>query len=221
MAYRVETGSRRFAGAGGVIAVHAALAWLLMAGLVGPEIVKPLKKPFVGEQVPISPPPPPEQQPEIPEQQQARSESVVTVPPEIPTVISTGTIIALPPVDPVGEIVLDPRPPVGPERVIESRLVSPVGAKPLGNVGRWVTTDDYPAIALRREEQGTTRFRLEIDAQGKATQCSIVASSGSKALDDATCRHVMRRARFEPASDRTGAKVPGSYSNSVRWKLPE
>lgn len=220
MAYRVETGSRRYVGVGGVIAVHIALAWLLVAGLAGPGFVEPIKRVLVGEQIPIAPPPP-EQKPEAIEEKQAVRDSTITLPPEIPVTISTGTLISLPPLDPVGEIVLDPRPPVTNEQPVVTGLVSPVGAKPLGDVGRWVTASDYPAAPLRRGEQGVTGFRVEIDASGRVTSCSVTASSGSQALDEAACRHVTRRARFAPATDGRGAKVAGSYSNSVRWTLPE
>ena len=40
-------------------------------------------------------------------------------------------------------------------------------------------------------------------------------------LDAATCKLLTRRARFEAASDETGAKIVGSYSGSVRWEIPD
>ena len=51
--------------------------------------------------------------------------------------------------------------------------------------------------------------------------CEIVKSSGFRRLDDAACRLVTNRARFEPATDRFGEKVVGSYSNSVSWEMPD
>ena len=40
-------------------------------------------------------------------------------------------------------------------------------------------------------------------------------------LDAATCDKLARRAKFDPASDETGAAVPGTYTGAVRWQIPE
>ena len=40
-------------------------------------------------------------------------------------------------------------------------------------------------------------------------------------LDRATCDNVARRARFEPATDASGANVAGSYANNIRWVIPK
>lgn len=95
------------------------------------------------------------------------------------------------------------------------------GATPHGNPGSWIRSDDYPARALRAGEEGTVRFNLTIGLNGAVTACQIVGSSGFPALDEATCRLVSRRARFNPAVDSTGAAVEGRYANTVRWRLPE
>ena len=95
------------------------------------------------------------------------------------------------------------------------------GATPRGNPGSWIRSDDYPARALRAGEEGTVRFNLTIGLNGAVTACQIVGSSGFPALDEATCRLVSRRARFNPAVDSTGAPVEGRYANTVRWRLPE
>ena len=95
------------------------------------------------------------------------------------------------------------------------------GATPRGNPGSWIRPDDYPARAMRAGEQGTVRFNLTIGPNGAVTACQIVGSSGSPTLDEATCRLVSRRARFNPAVDSTGAAVDGRYANAVSWRLPE
>ena len=40
-------------------------------------------------------------------------------------------------------------------------------------------------------------------------------------LDEATCRLIMLRSRFNPATDRRGRAVVGTYSNRVRWVIPK
>jgi protein TonB len=84
-----------------------------------------------------------------------------------------------------------------------------------------VSNDDYPDSAIRNEEQGTTGFRLDVGPDGRVTSCSVTQSSGSSALDNATCRLMKSRARFTPATDSSGNKVSDSVSNRIRWVLPK
>jgi protein TonB len=81
--------------------------------------------------------------------------------------------------------------------------------------------DDYPAAALRAEEQGTTRFRIEINSIGRITSCTITQSSGSTSLDQATCRIVRNRTSFRPARDSRGRPVADRRDGEVTWRLPE
>ena len=74
---------------------------------------------------------------------------------------------------------------------------------------------------MREERSGTTRFRVTVSPDGKAADCQIVGSSGHPDLDEATCKHVMRRARFTPATDGDGKPTSGSYSNAIRWVIPK
>ena len=79
--------------------------------------------------------------------------------------------------------------------------------KPVGSSGAWVTSDDYPAAALRDEREGTTGFRLTVGPDGLPTRCEIVASSGHADLDAKTCEVVMARARFTAGRDARGRPV--------------
>lgn len=94
-------------------------------------------------------------------------------------------------------------------------------ARPKGNPGLWVTTNDYPQSAIRSEAEGVVKFRLSVGTNGKVTGCEVTGSSGTEALDQAACAKLMLRGRFEPASDSTGALVAGSYTGAVRWQLPK
>lgn len=92
---------------------------------------------------------------------------------------------------------------------------------PATNPGSWVTNDDYPARAMFEEREGMTGFRLTIRTNGLPSGCEITASSGHPDLDAATCRLVMERARFTPGRDARGEAVGGTYSNRIRWQIPE
>lgn len=97
----------------------------------------------------------------------------------------------------------------------------PTPGEPAGNPGDWVTTNDYPAEALRASQEGTVHFRVDYDASGIPTGCTVTVSSGVQVLDDTTCRLIVTRARFTPGADAKGKAAAGSWTNSVRWVIPK
>lgn len=100
----------------------------------------------------------------------------------------------------------------------------PDTAAPIGDVGRWVGPDDYPAAAIRAGEEGRVRVTLAIGADGRPTGCSVARSSGSWSLDNGTCLTMMRRGRFGRAGRNEVGSRPGEVrrwtSPLVRWVLP-
>ncbi len=98
-----------------------------------------------------------------------------------------------------------------------------VGTKPIprSNPDRWVTPNDYPVKALRRELQGTTIYLVTVSPKGRVESCVITKSSGHAILDITTCKVVKRRARFRPATNKNGTPVIGEYSGDVEWYLPD
>jgi TonB family protein len=88
------------------------------------------------------------------------------------------------------------------------------------NLGAYFSADDYPAAALRANEQGTTEFRLTIGPNGRVAACEVSRSSGSAALDQATCRILRSRARYTPARDSRGNPTTGGDFGRVSWRLP-
>lgn len=80
-------------------------------------------------------------------------------------------------------------------------------------------SDDYPAAALRREEEGITSYRLNVSDAGLPVKCEIERSSGFADLDERACAILVRRARFEPATDRHGNPVESSYAGRTVWKI--
>jgi len=84
---------------------------------------------------------------------------------------------------------------------------------------RRFSADDYPAAALRGDEQGFVAYRLEIGPDGRVSDCAIRRSSGSASLDAATCRIVTTRSRFNPARDSEGRHVPDYRDGWVTWRL--
>jgi TonB family protein len=102
--------------------------------------------------------------------------------------------------------------------LLPAAMLLTAAATPPEPSGRWgVSVDDYPAEALRNKAQGTTRFEVAVDADGKATGCTILKSSGHASLDQQTCAVLMSRARFKPARDDAGNPVAGTWRHLVVW----
>jgi len=96
--------------------------------------------------------------------------------------------------------------------------MAPARAK--ANLASLFSDQDYPAAALAAREQGDVGFNLDVGANGQVTACTVTRSSGSTALDDATCRLISSRARFTPALDAQGATVSDEVRGKIRWVLP-
>lgn len=91
---------------------------------------------------------------------------------------------------------------------------------PIGNVGRWVTWQDYPNDLLAKGEQGLVQFRMVVAADGKAAQCLVQESTRPLGFDKAVCAALMRRARFKPALDKDGKPIASFWRSSVRFQIP-
>lgn len=216
-----NTGNGRKALTGGTAAlIQAGLALALINGLAVHFIRSDPPPRTEGAQIPLSPPPLPVETPKVePKTPVIRDTFIDRVQPKIPPSAQT-EITPQPKVEPAGgnDRIIDILPPFIPPR--DPPRFTPQGAKPRGDVARWVTTDDYPPSDIRAGHTGTVQFRVAIDAEGEVTGCTVLSSSGYPGLDAATCRNVSKRARFNPATDAEGAKVAGSYTGTIRWVIP-
>jgi TonB family protein len=85
----------------------------------------------------------------------------------------------------------------------------------------WITTEDYPAKAVRGSWHGKTSYELRIKADGTVDECSITQSSGHPILDKKTCELLKKRARFIPPKDNHGNAMPSTYRSALTWGLPQ
>ena len=89
-----------------------------------------------------------------------------------------------------------------------------------GDLRTLFSADDYPAAAQRNGEAGTVQAKLFIGPDGKVQSCTVIRSSNSAVLDDATCSILRRRARFTPARDVNGMAVSDTVTTPpVVWRL--
>lgn len=134
-------------------------------------------------------------------------------PPMIMTVPSPPPVMVVPPPPVFTPVPPTPPPPPPPPP-------SGVSATPARQVSGQITSDDYPAAAIRAEQQGSVRIRFVVGADGRASACEVAESSGSAALDAASCQLTTRRFRFRPAT-RDGVPVQSLATRLITWRLPE
>ena len=111
------------------------------------------------------------------------------------------------------------QPPAQPSRPIPPPKRTAPAERAKADLGSLIGMDDYPADALRGDEEGTVGFRLDVGPDGRVTGCAITASSGSGSLDSATCRLLTERARFTPARDSKGAAIADSLDSRILWRI--
>ncbi len=87
--------------------------------------------------------------------------------------------------------------------------------KPL-DPGSWVRANDFRRFSQARLGSGAVRFTLLVNPQGRAEECTVNASSGSRDFDARACRTLQKRARFEPATDAAGNARSASYTSTVK-----
>lgn len=215
---------RRRAGAlAGTIAINAAIGLIVVTGLTMTGLA-PQPKRYIPTVSFTSPPPPP-----MPTPTPSEAAAATIAPPTAPVpplVLPPTPGPARAPFDPQAIPATVPRANPGPSTTPISTprpapSLTPVAARPSNASANWITAADYPRRSLIDGSEGLARYRLVIGTSGQISSCEITASTGDRRLDEATCRFIARRARFEPATDETGSKVVGTYSGSVRWQIPD
>lgn len=87
--------------------------------------------------------------------------------------------------------------------------------------GVFQTANDYPSRALREGRSGRAVFSVLVGEDGRARSCWIVATSNQPDLDEATCRSVLLRARFNPSRNVYNEIEQSTYTSSMNWIAPQ
>ena len=217
MSYSDQPISRGRVWAIAIVAIlHALLAYAFVSGLAY-KFIKSTTEDLKVVDVKEEPPPPPEEPPPPPpDQPSAPPMTAVQSPIPMPSPVPVPITPPAPYYPPVP--IAAPPAPTPPAPPPPPRVVPPQRAR--ANLNSYFSADDYPAAALRGNDQGTTGFSLTIGASGRVEACSVTSSSGSAALDQATCRILRSRARYTPARDQSGNPTSGRDSGRVTWRLP-
>ena len=197
--------------------LHALLAYAFVTGLAY-KFVRGVQEDL--KTFDVEEPPPPEEEPPPPPKQET-----APPPPTAPPSMIRIQNVASPPAPPPSPVPVPFNPPPAPPAPAPAPAPAPVHtvepARARANLSSYVNDDDYPPAALRAGDEGTTRFRLTVGPDGRVQNCTVTGSSGSGALDAATCRIMRSRARFTPARDNTGSNTTDSVSASITWRIQD
>lgn len=97
------------------------------------------------------------------------------------------------------------------------------GSKPIVHTSTTVKVDlnackpPYPTSALKAEQEGTVRLKLEVGANGRLLSASVVQSSGYTALDRAAVSG-LAQCEFKAATQ-DGTPVQSSYITDYVWSI--
>ena len=199
-----------------VALIHVVLGYAFVTGL-GVQYIKKAAEQLNVIDVKEEPPPPEQEPPPPPPDQPVPPPPVYIPPPKValpaPAPVIVATPVLPPPLPPAPTAPPPPPPPPAP------KINKSADAK--GNPASWITSDDYPARALREGAEGTTAITWDINGDGRVENCRVTASSGNSDLDDAACKAITRRGRYKPALDQSGNPIRSSSSRRVVWRIPQ
>jgi len=78
---------------------------------------------------------------------------------------------------------------------------------------------DYPRSAAKARAGGAVVAFFDVQINGRATNCRIAESSGNADLDAATCRLIEKRFRYRPAIDAQGRPIVSEEGWRQTWWL--
>jgi len=82
-----------------------------------------------------------------------------------------------------------------------------------------IDPDDYPRRAFEARITGTVYMRFVVLPNGRVGDCQVTRSSGSRELDETTCRLIRRRFVYRPARDASGRPVAEMIRGEHVWEL--
>jgi len=94
-----------------------------------------------------------------------------------------------------------------------------IATKPILLSGRIDNARDYPVPPGGRQARigSSVIVKVTVGIDGRASNCSIYRASPDPEADRITCRLVVERLRFRPATDAAGNPVPAPFYWQQRW----
>ncbi|MCY7280077.1 MAG: energy transducer TonB [Sphingomonas bacterium] len=82
-------------------------------------------------------------------------------------------------------------------------------------------SQDYLIRLIEKGIQGSVGALLSVDSTGAVSACRAIESSRTVELDELTCAIFLKRARYEPAIDKSGKAVSALTYYRVNWMIED
>jgi TonB family protein len=96
-----------------------------------------------------------------------------------------------------------------------------VQQRPSGSLRQAFTEDDYPMVAIRKDQGGSMQVAVLVDEKGKVADCTIIQTSGIASLDTQSCAIIKQRAQLKPAVGLDGKPAKGALLQKITWAIEE
>ena len=216
----------------GVLAVHAALAVLILSGL-NVHAVRRAVETMTTIDIAEPPPPPPVRPPPAAKPDRARLDEGAAGKKSKPT-----EVVAPPArTAPVNPMPAAPVAGTGSQSTAGAAIAgsgtgaggsgSGLGGGGTGDYSRYTPArlvrnighGDYRAIVGDRAAAGSADVALSISPAGDVAGCRIIRSSGDAAIDRGLCPLLSRRLRFRPARDDRGRPISYRTNYHASWRI--
>jgi protein TonB len=213
-----------------VVAVHVALAAVILTGLNG-RVVSAAVETLKTFDVRLPPPPPPPPPPPAARHQQAKKpEGAPAKKAEATPVVAPQPKIPIPSPIPAAKV-------AGTGSASTSGAGTSgtgTGAGGSGNgpggggdysrftparLVRNLTRGDYQQLAAGRLPAGRAMVALRVEPSGAPSNCRVVRSSGDSVVDGGICPVIVNRLRFRPALDDQRRPIPYQLQYVATWQL--
>jgi len=220
-----DAGKRRVVAAIATLAIHGAIAAVLIWGLAGDDVSRGQPdSPLVEVNLTVPPPPPPHNQApnrakKLPAPDGAKGKPLPREAPEV------AVPLTIAPAAPVAGDGRDPAAGAGAQGSGSGAGGTGTGdggdgggvASPAQRIAGALRDSDYPRDARGAGMAGTVAIAFRVRTDGHADRCSIVRSSGYAVLDHLTCRLFTARYRFRPATNAAGEEIESTLQTSFTW----
>lgn len=96
-----------------------------------------------------------------------------------------------------------------------------VRREPTGDLRGLFSPDDYPGIAVKKEQIGAIKIAILVDEKGKVADCTVIQTSGIASLDAQSCAVITHRAELKPAIGLDGKPAKGALVQKIQWMLED
>jgi protein TonB len=217
----------------GVIAVHAALAFIILSGL-NVRAVKEAVEQLTTINI-VEPPPLPPIQPPPPHAKQARAmkkpEGAAAKEAEPSPIVAPEPKLPLPSPIPAAKIAGNGNAPTSGAALAGNGTGAGAGGNGPGGGGDFsrftparriskIPDREYRMLASSGLRSGSVGVTVRVNTDGAVSNCRIARSSGNAFADDLMCQLTLRYIRFEPARDPSGSPVSQDVTFVPNWWKP-